>query len=1111
MASLPRCPKFRLLLILALLLCFSLPAFSQMETATISGTITDQTGAIIKSAEIKLTNVETGYVSTTTSNDSGLYVFPTVKPGHYRMQVVKQGFRQIVLTDLTVNVQDLLSRNFSLQVGVVGESVTVSGDVIKVNTQDASVSTVVDSQFVENMPLNGRSFQSLMQLTPGVVVDATFSGPGTMVVNGQRSDTNYFMIDGVSANVSGIGVSGNLPGFTVGGGTNGLVSVDAMQEFRIQTSTYAPEFGRSPGAQVSIATKGGSNQWHGTAFDYLRNDIFDARSYFDYAHTIYNSEDGSLFTDALAKPPLRQNDFGGTFSGPLWKDHTFFFFSYEGQRLRLPQTYSGYYFYDETAKAAVAASPTAGIWKYIVAAEPTGTGTLRNPACNNVTIPCMRALNMAYSQPSDFDVISLRLDHKLTQKISLFGRYSHAPSNENLVYVNSGNPNWANTDTATLGVTATISPTLVNDFRGNWSRQTGGTSTTNEAIYGAVNPPLSEVIPPGISTGSFTVGYYAGGGTPAFPMWGTYTINTQRQLNFVDTLSKTVGSHQLKFGVDYRRMNPTQLSAPQLIIQASRWASVLNGTANYVGNTTSDTLTSRLSNWSFFGQDTWKVSQRLTLTYGLRWEINTPPVSDTAGKPFYPVEGVFGTTTPDPRLGKAGGKLWNTQWNAFAPRVGAAFQVTPKTVLRGGFGLFYGLGYGDGANAAWSFPYSRGTYFMDFGAGLPVDFSYQDPNTNLYVYKPLPFTTTIGPEASGLWAIDPNLRLPVTHQWNAAIERQLGPLQSITATYAGAAGRKLLYNARLVPPGMPYIVTQLNEGSSKYNSLQVQFMRRMSHGLQATASYTYSRSFDNSSGWGLEQFGSVPSITIPPTTPSDFDVPHKITAAVSYDVPKLAWGGKVAEKITKGWSLDGLYRYQCGAPVDVTIEEYDPILGPINVRPERVADQPVWVNSSAWVNNMNAFLGYSVYKTSAIAPAGKLLNPLAFTLQANGQSADALRNSIRSPYGISQLDLALRRRLNLTERVKLDIRAEYFNAFNHPMFGGSVAPSATLGSCSGNTPDSCTAANASYLNSNFGTVGYGITLNQMIAPQPGGSVQGQDALYAVGGARSAQFTVRLSF
>ena len=304
-------------------------------------------------------------------------------------------------------MQDAVNENFTLALGLVSETSTVMGTPL-LQTDSAAVSTVVDQQFVRNMPLNGRSFQSLIALTPGVVFTSQNLGQGQFSVNGQRSNANYFMVDGVSANfgttISGLGqtLAGGIPGFTAQGGTNGLVSVDAMQEFRVQTSSYAPEFGRTPGAQISVVTKSGSNQFHGTAFDYLRNDIFDARNYFD--------------VPPLPKPPLRQNDFGGTLGGPILKDKTFFFFSYEGLRLRQPQTASGEFF---TASARAAVAP---VYQPIVKALPLPdpNAPLIDPSCDNITNPCLANITAAYSNPSTLDATSIRIDHNLTGKITLF-------------------------------------------------------------------------------------------------------------------------------------------------------------------------------------------------------------------------------------------------------------------------------------------------------------------------------------------------------------------------------------------------------------------------------------------------------------------------------------------------------------------------------------------------------------------------------------------------------------------------------------------------------------------------------------------------------------------
>jgi len=266
--------RYRSFLLLGIILILSVASHAQVDTAFVSGVITDQSGGSIIGAEVHVTNSDTDMISTGTSNRSGVYVVTGLRPGCYGIKVTKDGFKGIDLTDLILNVQDSVSRNFTLQVGSTSESVSVEGNSLEINTQSASVSTVVDRQFAENLPMNGRSFQTLIQLTPGVVLTPNTGQDGQFSVNGQRTL----------------------------GGTNSLLSVNALQEFRMQTSTYAPEFGRTPGGQISIVTRSGTNQFHGTVFGYFRNDVLDANDWF--ADSV-----------GLPKPRERQNDFGGTVSG----------------------------------------------------------------------------------------------------------------------------------------------------------------------------------------------------------------------------------------------------------------------------------------------------------------------------------------------------------------------------------------------------------------------------------------------------------------------------------------------------------------------------------------------------------------------------------------------------------------------------------------------------------------------------------------------------------------------------------------------------------------------------------------------------------------------------
>jgi Carboxypeptidase regulatory-like domain/TonB dependent receptor len=1038
--------------LVVILLQFALIASAQTETARISGRVTDQTGAVIVNAQCKITDTETNISTFATTNEDGIYVILDLHPAMYELTVQEEGFRTVIQRNLQLYVQDAVNENFTLALSATSQNIVVLSDTAGLQTDSASVSTVVDDQFVQNMPLNGRSFQSLIGLAPGVVFTSSSEGAGQFSVNGQRSDSNYFMVDGVSADFGsapgaalGESVGGALPGFTSGGGTNGLVSVDAMQEFRIQTSSYAPEFGRTPGAEISIVTKSGTNGFHGTAFDYVRNQIFDARNYFDAA--------------PLPKPQLRQNDFGGTIGGPIKKDKTFFFFSYEELRLLLPETDLGDFY---TASARVAVAP---VYRPFVNAFPIPTGPLDDPTCDNITNPCTATLTATYSNPSNFNATSIRIDHNLTPKIRLFARYNHAPSYDADRNFEEVEYDHVNTDTLTVGATVALSPIMTNDFRGNWSRNTGSTTHTLTDFDGGVAPPNSVFFPPGSP--------YNFGSSQAVVdgiFDGTLYHNVQRQLNFVDTFDLSFGVHELKIGIDFRRLHPTSGGSINYSagLGAAGFQALLLGTAGAVGRGDKYPYSVIINNYSLFAQDTWRITNHVTLTYGLRWELNPSPTS-AMSTPLYAVHGIFDS---DP-LALVPGALWRTRFNNFAPRIGAAYQVNSKTVVRGGFGFFYDLGYGNIGDLSADYPYFQIIFDSFPSPGVPFD------PTSL-PFQPLPFPTTI-PSGTGLGtSVNPKLLLPFTMQWNAAIERQLGTEQTLTATYVGSDGRRLLREDRILPPALngngSYAIW--NGGYSHYEALQLQFQRRMSHSLQALVSYTLAKSSDlgSNDGTGIAAT-SLSGVVLPPLSPSDFDIRNSISAAVSYELPAPAWG-RVGTSILKGWAVDGLVRVSSAPPIDVTFSNETSTIGFFQTQADVVPGQPYWIPDST-------------------QPAGRALNPAAFSIPPVGPdgvdplNGDFPRNSLRSPYSINQTDIALRRRFSLSEKFKLDIRAEYFNVFNHPMFG---APGA-------NQPDT-----------EFGVAGFGQvsgTANNGLGG--GGASGGQNALYAPGGPRSGQLTVKLLF
>lgn len=1028
-----------LLFAISVLLVLSGSLAAQTESATVSGFVSDSTGAALVGAQVQLTEVQTNIVRTTRTNSAGLYLFPSVKPGEYRLSVANAGFKEAVRQGLVLHVQDIVSQNFKLEVGARSETISVVAEGTNVNTTTASVSTVVDRNLVENLPLNGRTFNTLIQLTPGAVIaPSNTAEPGQFSISGQRTDSNYVTVDGVSANF-GVNTAVNLsqagtggsPAFSAFGSTSSLVSVDAVQEFRVQTSSFAPEYGRMPGGQISIDTRSGTNSFHGGLFDYFRNDDLDANNWF-------------AKKAGLPRAPERQNDFGGFLGGPFVKDRTFFFVSYEALRLRQPHTETIVVPSSFARSSAIAAAAP-----YLNAFPiPNGPVDPLNPYVAQST--------GSFSNPATLDAVSLRIDQVLNQNFTLFGRYNWAPSNT-ITRPNSPNELFkqtVNTQTATFGTNWLAKPNIANIFRFNYSVQTAQGSFALDDFGGAVPPATALLIPSPASAANSSAAFALP--ETALLDIGNVSANRETQINVLDSLTWSAGSHQLKFGFDFRQLRLHQqglgLDPIYLPNSTQDFANTANALIVVLSNKPAQAA---FRAYSLYAQDSWRVSPRFTLTYGLRWEINPPP-SPEEGTQFASWENVGNPATL--QLAPTGTPVWSTRYTNFSPRVGGAYRITEKgdLVLRAGWGIFYDLGTGTSAGLLSLFPNRAEQFFFQ---SLPV--ANAASITPTFSTTP-PFTDLIN-------GFDPNLELPPSQQWNVALEKSFGSANSLSLTYVGQSGDRLLRDQLFIGPNaniLGLFVLTGNGDTSSYEALQTQFRRVMSHGLQILANYTWSHSIDTASSDSV----LVNTDTVIPANTdrgsSSFDVRHNLSIAVAYDIPKVRTE-RVLSAIINDWSIYSVLHVRSGFPIDIRIIGV-PIPGlTTSSRPDAVPGEPSWMSDPS-------------------APGGRELNIAAFAAPPTPRQGDLPRNAVPG-FGASQLDFSLAKKFSITRALKLQFRADIFNLFNHPnfanpkglIFGGSFFPS---------------AASTQMLNDGLAQ-----------------GTSGLNPLYQMGGPRSLQISLKLTF
>lgn len=977
-----------------ILLSLSLAAFAQ--TAQFTGRVTDPSQAVVRGGDIRVVNQATGVERRVKTNSDGSYTVPFVSPGTYQVFVQANGFSTAVSEPLIVTVGQALVFDVQLKIGSSSQEVTVDAGSQILNTTDATVGTVIDRKFVENIPLNGRSFQDLILLTPGVTTNSPQStgasgATGEFSVNGQRTESNEYIVDGVSANTGGYvygygtaGTSGSLPSATALGTTQSLVSVDGLQEFRVASSSYSAEYGLSPGGQFAFATRSGTNLLHGTAFDYLRNNYFDANNWFN---------------DNLGVPvtALRQNDFGGTLGGPIWlpklydgRNRSFFFFSYEGLRLTQPQAATTYY----VPSASLRQSSPATL-QPVLNAFPVATGS----GLSNGLAPFVQT----DSNPSSIDSTSIRLDQQITPKLKAFYRFGNTQSATQTRLLSVFSLTSQTNSVNTLGVTWVLSERIANEFRANYTSSVGESFSNLDSFGGA--QPLNLLQSQGLDSNATATAYAAVGLT--FPGYSPQvsqggTTQPQHTWNFVDSVTIAYGRQTVKAGLDYREtasrlqaQNPfvaTYFNSSQAVLENSSYLS-------YVYNYARDYPV--YTNTGLYVQDEIRANQRLGISLGLRWEVNPSPTEANGALPYI-LEG-NSNDVASWTLAPAGTRFWKTTYYNFAPRLGVNYQAHNQpgreTVVRVGGGVFFDTGQQNSTQAFGSSP------------GQSASATYSNvsyPLTTAQLAVPI-MNPPVPPYAYGFY-FPAKLQLPYTLQWNVSLEQALGRAQAITLSYVGSNGRRLLYDQILVPgtlnPNFSFIYDEKSGTTSNYGALQVKFQRRLSRGVQMLASYNWSHSIDY--GSQNQDFAYVRGN-------SDFDVRHNFKAAVTYDTHS-GTSNKFLDSLLDGWGLNGRISARTAFPVVLNGNEiFEP-------------------NGQYGYTGLNLAPLVPLYLHVAGIAGNREINPAAFSIPEPGENGNAPRNFVRG-FAASQIDFGVQRTFPILGPLSLLARAEAFNLLNHPNFG----------------------------------------------------------------------------
>jgi hypothetical protein len=998
---------FSPLMVPLLVLVFAASSFAQ-TTASIQGTVSDQSGAAVVGAKVTVKNTALGIERTTQTSSTGSYEVPALPPGTYSVQVQIAGFETQLAKNLLLQVSQNSVQNFGLKVASTSEVVTVEATAPAIETTTMTVGQTINQRTVQEIPLNGRHFVDLGLLIPGSVtppqngfLTAPLRGQGSFAINtaGNREDTVNFMVNGINLN----DMVQNQITFQP--------SINTVSEFKVDNSTYSAEFGRNSGAIVNIATRSGENNFHGEVFEFIRNNVLDARNFFNPV--------------GQTMSPFKRNQFGAAFGGPIKKDKTFFFLSYEGLRQRQGLTLSTTVLPNTgtNSRASVTAGGNAtsqAILALIPAAnDPTGTKFLGSATA-----------------PVNIDQGTADISHNISNNIRLHGYYAgqHDLRQEPILQGNTlpgfGDTRESKRQIATVSLDQTLTSSMVNEARLGFNRihiTFSPNDTRNPVAFGIQDGNNFNAGLPQISINGTGINL---GGPSGFPQGRGDTTAV-----LGDTLSYIRGKHSFKFGGEFRRFYNNNFNGDTGALSFNSVTDFAAGKA-LTFSLSSGNLPSRIATgeMGFFGQDSWKFSQRLTLELGLRYDWNQTP---TEALDRFSNLIVTGGQANLVRVSSP----YNQNNMNFQPRVGFSFDVfgSGKTILRSGYAILTDQPITNLVTGLTGNP--------PFGNPLAFN-GVASSATSRTTYT----TLLADAKAGGLapTVVDPNFKNSYIESYNLNIQQQISRNWSMMVGYFGSEGHDLRTRVNLnqfigFGPGPTFtgirpfaklsasspilpganvgnISDNVSNGNSTYNALWISSNMRPWHGLQFNASYTYSKSIDYTSQNGQ---GVVVQDSLNPAGDrglSDFDARNRFVVNFIYDLPALKHN-----RVFEGWQVGSIISDQSGNPLDLVVTGISGFTGLATLRPDQLG--PVQILNQPLANGNIQYFAPSV----CVEPCSGSTFGIS-TAAGSLHFGNMGRNSIIGP-GFNNVDFSLIKKTKINERFSHEMRFEAFDILNHPNFG----------------------------------------------------------------------------